>query len=187
MHRTILFALALALAGCSDAMRHGALFSAGSPASSTPEDSDTAASAESDHSTPASRSGNVAKPDHAAKAAPESTTVSHYRYYPAIFVYFDPARKLYFFPDKKKWKTAATIPARFKIRTRKAIVLDLATDKPFMLNKEHRVKYPPPPKPKVTPKPAAAASATPVVEAAPPATAPAASTPAPATASPATP
>lgn len=78
-----------------------------------------------------------------------------YRYYPSVFVYFDAERSLYFFPANKKWKTATEIPESFALETRKFVTLELATEKPFTLNKEHRKAYPPPkakPKKKVVKK-----------------------------------
>jgi len=160
MRRTGFLALLLALGGCSDAMRHGSLFVADvhpdEPAARTEE---PAPPPKAEPPARTREAVTTAAPASATAAEPSSFT---YRYYPAVFVYMDPARKLYFFPENKKWKTALKIPARFKLKTRKYVTLTLDTPKPFTLNKAHRLKYPPPPKPKpkvVAPAPVSATTA----------------------------
>src|SRR6185436_16268263 len=128
---------------------------------------DSSAGAPADARDTGARSGN----DKPAAVAPRP-----YRYYPAVFVYFDADRGLYFFPLNKKWTTAPEIPESFKLETRKFVTIQVASEKPYLLNKAHRKLYPPPkPVKKVVKKPVPAVA--PVSSTEPAAATPAEATP----------
>jgi len=66
-----------------------------------------------------------------------------YRYYPAVGVYFDVNRRIFFYIAGATWKAAADLPGRLKVRLGDFVSLELATDRPYDYYDRHRKKYPP--------------------------------------------
>lgn len=80
--------------------------------------------------------------------APKTTTtvVTHkYYYYPDIQTYYDAPSKVYFYNNNGTWVRTAALPVAYQtynIRTgRKVYLTDYNGNTPYVLFKEHKVKY----------------------------------------------
>lgn len=62
-----------------------------------------------------------------------------YEYYPEARVYFDPARKLYFFMEGNRWASRPSLPPQ--IRVGPPVFVDLDTEQPYDYDDEVRKKY----------------------------------------------
>lgn len=65
-----------------------------------------------------------------------------YRYYPDECVYYDMARRAYFYIDNGGWRMAVSLPGSIRLGS-SYISLELDTDEPYRYYHEHREKYPP--------------------------------------------
>lgn len=54
-----------------------------------------------------------------------------YHYYPALEVYFCPRRNLYFWRTGTTWRSGDSLPKRFVLSTRRHVVVELDTHRPF--------------------------------------------------------
>lgn len=66
-----------------------------------------------------------------------------YRYYPAVQVYFDISRRVYFYLDEGHWVASASLPRSIRVRLGDYAEIDMESDRPYTKFKEHRKKYPP--------------------------------------------
>ncbi len=66
-----------------------------------------------------------------------------YYYYPDVFVYFDPSRRLYFYLEGDNWHVAASLPTYLRVRLGGYVTIQLDTDTPYVYFDEHRSNYPP--------------------------------------------
>jgi hypothetical protein len=66
-----------------------------------------------------------------------------YRYYPACYVYFDVARKCYFYLAGDGWKVSASLPVHMRVQLGDYVNIEMYTDRPYTKFKEHKNKYPP--------------------------------------------
>ena len=66
-----------------------------------------------------------------------------YRYYPSSQVYFDQERGWYFYFEADGWKTTYTLPESLKILEAEAVVLVMASERPYSAFETHRQTYPP--------------------------------------------
>ncbi|HIJ79079.1 MAG TPA: hypothetical protein HPP69_07155 [Deltaproteobacteria bacterium] len=65
-----------------------------------------------------------------------------YRYYPDAQVYFDTARKAYFYLDGGTWQMSVSIPSELKINLGDYVEIEMENDKPYTEFKAHQAKYP---------------------------------------------
>ena len=65
-----------------------------------------------------------------------------YRYYPDVNVYFEPDRKVWFFPSNGGWKSQRKLPRDYNNRLGKWKDLELDTDEPYKYNREHKGQQP---------------------------------------------
>jgi hypothetical protein len=56
-----------------------------------------------------------------------------YEYYPDNNVYYDPARKLYFYLQGDGWKTSVALPTSIRLNLGKSTSLELDTDLPYKM------------------------------------------------------
>lgn len=66
-----------------------------------------------------------------------------YRYYPSNSVYYDSARRLYFYLRGENWEVGASLPTSLKAELGDYVSLELDTDKPYLHYSEHVKQYPP--------------------------------------------
>jgi hypothetical protein len=66
-----------------------------------------------------------------------------YRYYPDAEVYYDAARKLYFYFEGNGWRIGASLPSSLLASLGDSVNLELDTDKPFLYHDAHKAQYPP--------------------------------------------
>ena len=66
-----------------------------------------------------------------------------YNYYPDANAYFDPVRGVYFYMSGGAWKVGVNLPSSLRVRLGSFVSLDLDTDKPYIYNSSHKMKYPP--------------------------------------------
>jgi hypothetical protein len=66
-----------------------------------------------------------------------------YRYYPAVEVYFDVAKKVYFYFEGSNWKVSASLPRHLAIRLGDYVTLEMDTDKPYSQHGKYKKHYPP--------------------------------------------
>jgi hypothetical protein len=66
-----------------------------------------------------------------------------YQYYPALNVYYDPARGVYFFLAGNQWQMSASLPTSISLHAHEAVSLEMTTDQPYLHNAKHikQVKY----------------------------------------------
>lgn len=65
-----------------------------------------------------------------------------YHYYPSTQVYFDLARKQYFFIDQGIWRMTTSLPRGISLAATEYVVLEMDTDKPYTYFEMHKKKYP---------------------------------------------
>lgn len=65
-----------------------------------------------------------------------------YKYYPDAQVYFDTARKVYFYLDGGSWRMSVSLPSELKVRLGNSVEIEMDSDKPYTEFKTHKVKYP---------------------------------------------
>ena len=64
-----------------------------------------------------------------------------YHYYPSCKVYYDTARKIFFYLKGENWEVGVSLPNHLKSELGEYISLELETDRPYLLNEEHSKKY----------------------------------------------
>jgi hypothetical protein len=99
------------------------------------------------------RVGEPGRPPHpviSGKPGPPPHAPAHgfrkkfaYQYYPAVNVYYDPARGVYFFLAGSQWQMGASLPPSITLHAHEAVSLELTTDRPYLHNAKHlkQVKY----------------------------------------------
>jgi len=70
-----------------------------------------------------------------------SPTPRRYEYYPEAHVYFDPARRLYFFREANRWAAKAFLPPQIKVRVGSSVIVDLDTERPYEYDDEVKQRY----------------------------------------------
>lgn len=85
--------------------------------------------------------GQAAPPPHAP--AHGLRRKAAYRYYPDSQVYFDTARRLYFFKDGGSWQSSASLPGLIGAALGGFVDLEADHDRPYGEIDSHRAKYPP--------------------------------------------
>lgn len=65
-----------------------------------------------------------------------------YRYWPAVQIYYDLDRGLYFYFYMNRWRCSPTLPPEVRIRG-DFVVLEMDTDKPYEFHSEVVHRYPP--------------------------------------------
>lgn len=65
-----------------------------------------------------------------------------YRYYPSAGIYFDTARKVYFYLDGSDWQMAPSLPAGSAPLSGEYVIIEMDTDKPYMRHEEHKRAHP---------------------------------------------
>ena len=88
----------------------------------------------------ASKVKKAGPPDHAP--AHGYRAKHQYRYYPDKSVYYDTARRLYFYMRGDNWEIGASLPAGLKTDIGDYVSLELDTDKPYTYYSEHAKQYP---------------------------------------------
>ncbi len=66
-----------------------------------------------------------------------------YYYYPESSLYFDPARKLFFYLSGDGWRASVSLPIGIHIETSDYVALDMDTDEPFRFHSDVVKQYPP--------------------------------------------
>ncbi len=66
-----------------------------------------------------------------------------YRYYPKSYVYFEPARGLYFYFSHGQWQSSTSLPAGFQVDVEKFVNIQMRSERPYEHFVEHRQQYPP--------------------------------------------
>jgi hypothetical protein len=65
-----------------------------------------------------------------------------YCYYPSSYVYFDTARKLYFYLEGDKWRFGASLPVGIHVDIGNHVTLEMDTDEPYEFHADVVKKYP---------------------------------------------
>lgn len=65
-----------------------------------------------------------------------------YRYYPAVQVYFDVSRRVYFYLDDGRWIVSASLPRSIMVRLGDYAEIGMKTDRPYTKFEEHKKQYP---------------------------------------------
>jgi len=87
-----------------------------------------------------------------------------YHYYPSAYVYYEPARSLYFYYENERWEAGVTLPNHIKISIGERVIIRMDNDRPYRKFNAHKKQHPPArlkkrvevktrPKPKKIPKP----------------------------------
>jgi hypothetical protein len=66
-----------------------------------------------------------------------------YRYYPSACIYFDASRKTYFYLEGNNWRMSLSLPQDTRLQLDDYVTIEMETDKPYTMFKEHKRKYPP--------------------------------------------
>lgn len=66
-----------------------------------------------------------------------------YCYYPTQVVYYEPARKLYFWIAGDGWKVGAELPSSFALDAEEMVMIDTDAEKPYTEHGQNKAKYPP--------------------------------------------
>lgn len=66
-----------------------------------------------------------------------------YMYYPSVQIYYDPARRLYFYFSDGAWRSSGRLPKEKPANLGKSVVLQMDTDQPFQFHPEVLKSYPP--------------------------------------------
>ncbi|MBW2094138.1 MAG: hypothetical protein JRI80_04550 [Deltaproteobacteria bacterium] len=66
-----------------------------------------------------------------------------YWYYPDSYVYFDTARKVYFYLEDDNWRVSVSLPRYVQVNLGEHVVIAMETDKPYTQFADHRKKFPP--------------------------------------------
>lgn len=66
-----------------------------------------------------------------------------YHYYPRSKVYYDTARKIYFYLKGENWEVGVTLPGHLKNGLGEYVSLELETSRPYLFHEKHHMKYSP--------------------------------------------
>ena len=66
-----------------------------------------------------------------------------YRYYPDACMYYDVARRVYFYLDKNEWIMSLSFPDRLRVNLSEYVMIETENDKPYTECEKHKRKYPP--------------------------------------------
>jgi hypothetical protein len=66
-----------------------------------------------------------------------------YHYYPYQTVYYDTARKIYFYPVDGRWRTGPVLPPDIRLDVRDCRVLEMDTDRPYTFHDDVIRRYVP--------------------------------------------
>ena len=76
--------------------------------------------------------------------APAPVRYKHrYWYYPDSYVYFDTARRVYFYLAGNAWRVSVSLPSSIQVNLNDRITLEMDTERPYSRFQEHRKKFPP--------------------------------------------
>ena len=64
-----------------------------------------------------------------------------YRFYPSVGIYVNLSAGTYFYMSGGRWIATAQLPPSIVLGSHDFVSLELATDKPYLLYKEHEVKF----------------------------------------------
>ena len=64
-----------------------------------------------------------------------------YHFYPALGIYVNLSAGTYFYMSGGRWMATAQLPPSIVLGSHDFVSLELATDKPYLLYKEHEVKF----------------------------------------------
>ncbi len=67
----------------------------------------------------------------------------HYNYYPESAVYYETARKMFFYYNGERWITTSLLPETVVVDWKSYVVLKMDTDKPYSYHTAVVKKYPP--------------------------------------------
>ena len=67
----------------------------------------------------------------------------HYQYFPAVRVYHDAERGLYFYPRGHEWRIAVSLPSELRVKLGHCVTFEIEGDKPYVFNAQHKKQYPP--------------------------------------------
>lgn len=76
-------------------------------------------------------------PDH-AKAWGQR---NKFKYYPESNVYFDPAKGMYFYPDKGGWKSGNEVPRALNLKLGGPVDVEVEGDAPYRFNNDHVIQF----------------------------------------------
>jgi hypothetical protein len=79
---------------------------------------------------------------HPVDTPSRESQVHHYRYFPESAVYMDTEQKLFYYKKGEKWISTTILPANIQMDWKSYVVIDLNTDKPYLLHTETARKYP---------------------------------------------
>jgi hypothetical protein len=66
-----------------------------------------------------------------------------YRYYPAVEVYFDITKRVYFYLEGSNWKVSASLPNHLATRLGDYVSVEMETDRPYTRHELYKKKFPP--------------------------------------------
>jgi hypothetical protein len=72
----------------------------------------------------------------------EHRVVRTYRYYPDSEVYYDPMRRIYFWPDSGSWIEGRRLPTRFRGRLGDFVEITIDSDEPHQTHSMVESDYP---------------------------------------------
>lgn len=94
------------------------------------------------------RSTDIAKPEPAGEASPSREALHRgehrYLYYPAAFVYYDPAKGVYYYRSDGQWLQSPKLPEEIAGHKGDAVTLRMNVDPPMLNHAEVVQKYPHP-------------------------------------------
>ena len=66
-----------------------------------------------------------------------------YRYYPAVHVYFDVGRRMYFYHEGGQWRMSASLPRSIRIDIEDYVTIEMDTSNPYEYHADVVKRYPP--------------------------------------------
>ena len=66
-----------------------------------------------------------------------------YWYYPDSYVYFDTARRVYFYLEDNNWRVSVSLPRYFQVNLGDHVAIEMDSDRPYSRFDDHRKKFPP--------------------------------------------
>jgi len=66
-----------------------------------------------------------------------------YWYYPNSYVYFDAARRVYFYLEDDNWRVSVSLPRYFQVNLGGHVVIEMDSDRPYTRFDDHRKEFPP--------------------------------------------
>ena len=81
----------------------------------------------------------VDRPHH----VPSHSVVYIYDYYPAVRVYYDVERRVYYYLERDRWVSTYNLPPGIQKRLGSSVRMKSDNDRPYLKHKDHFKKYPP--------------------------------------------